>query len=79
MRDINAYQIGTPLRPVEITMPDYEQHLKDDDKWYSPPFYTHPKGYKMCFYVYAGGNGDGASTHISTFLMLIIMKGRYDE
>ena len=76
-RDLSAYQIGTPLCPVEITMTDFEQHKKDGDNWYSPPFYTRPKGYKMCLRVNAGGNGDGANTHVSIFLYL--MKGEYDE
>ena len=47
-RDLSAYEIGTPLCPVEFTMTDFEQHKRDDDRWYSPPFYTQPKGYKMC-------------------------------
>ena len=76
-RDLNAYQIGTPLCPVELTMTDFERHRKDGDHWYSPPFYTHPKGYKLCLWVSARGFGDGANTHVSLFLML--MKGENDE
>ena len=76
-RDLHVYQIGTPLCPAEITMTDFEQHKIDGDKWYSPPFYTQPKGYKMCLRVNAGGVGDGANTHVSFFLYL--MKGDYDE
>jgi hypothetical protein len=75
--DIGRYQIGTPLCPVELTMTNFEQHKKDGDKWYSPPFYTHTKGYKMCLLVYAGGNGGGVNTHVSVFLLL--MKGEYDD
>ena len=76
-KDLGAYEIGTPLCPVEITMTDFEQHKKDKDDYYSPPFYTHPKGYKMCLWVFAGGHGDGANTHISPYL--VFMKGEYDE
>ena len=76
-RDLSAYQIGTPLCPVEITMTDFEQHKKDGDCWYSPPFYTRPKGYKMRLQVFAGGYGSGANTHVT--LSLSLMKGEYDE
>ncbi len=76
-KDLEKYQIGTPLCPVELIITNFEKHKKDSDDWSSPPFYTHPKGYKMCLLVYAGGNGDGANTHVSLFLMR--MKGEYDE
>ena len=76
-KDLEEYQIGTPLCPIELTVTNFEQHKKDRDGRYFPPFYTHPKGYKMCLRVYLGGNGDGANTHVSVFLSL--MKGEYDE
>ena len=71
-RDLVAYEISTPLCPVEFTMTNFEQHKKDCDRWYSPPFFTHPNGYKMCLLVYAGGCGDGANTHVSLFLTLMM-------
>ena len=76
-RDLNAYQIGTPLCPVEITMTDFEQCKRDGDDWYSLPFYTHPKGYKVCLRVIAEGHCVGANTHVSVYLYLL--KGEYDE
>ena len=76
-RDLIAYEIGTPLCPVEFTMTNFEQHKNDRDGWYSPPFYSDPNGYKMCLLVYAGGNGSGAKTHVSLFLTL--MMEEYDE
>ena len=75
-KDLNAYEIGTPLCPVEIMMTNFEEH-KDGEDWYSPPFYTWPKEYKMCLWVRAGGYGIGANTHVSVFFML--MKGEYDD
>jgi hypothetical protein len=75
-KDIGQYQIGTPLCPIELTMTNFEQHKKDRDQWYSPPFYTHPKGYKMCLVVYADGFGDSANI-ISIFLTC--MRGEYDN
>lgn len=43
----------------------------------SPPFYTSHGGYKLCLRMYLNGDGLGANTHISLFL--IIMKGKYDS
>ena len=78
INDLWEYRTETVLLcPAEFTMTNFEQHKKDCDQWYSPAFYTHPKGYKMCLLVYAGGNGDGANTHVSVFLYL--MKGVCDE
>nr|XP_032655181.1 TNF receptor-associated factor 1-like [Chelonoidis abingdonii] len=42
----------------------------------SPPFYTSRYGYKLCLKVYLNGDGTGAGTHISLFLVL--MRGEYD-
>ena len=46
-------------------------------EWYSDPFYTHNKGYKMCLFVDAAGHGQGKGTHLSVFLYL--MKGPHDD
>ena len=52
--------------------------MKDSDKrWYSEPFYTHNKGYKMCLHVDAAGCGNGKGTHLSVGLFL--MKGLHDD
>jgi TNF receptor-associated factor 4 len=75
-KDIGQYQ-GIPLCPVKVTMTNFKQLKKDCDEWYSPPFYTHPKGYKMCMLVYAGGISDGANMYVSLGLMLT--KGEYDD
>jgi len=63
--------------PTELTMTDFEQHKIDRDHWYSPPFYTHPQGYKMCLRVDANGNGEGEGTHVSMFAYL--MQGEFDD
>ena len=76
-KDLWLIKTGSPLCPVELTMTNFEQHRKDCDSWFSPPFYTCPNGYKLCLSVFAGGNGDGLNTHVSLYLYL--MKGEYDE
>ena len=63
--------------PPDIVMTDFEKHKKADDKWFSPPFYSHIGGYKMCLRVDANGNGDGKATHVSVFVYL--MRGEYDD
>ena len=63
--------------PVEFTMTNFEQHKSDHDNWCSPPFYTHPEGYKMCLKVYASGNGVGNGSYVSVFVS--IMKGEFDN
>ena len=47
--------IGTPTPPVTFTMTNFDVRKKDDIDWYSPPFYTHHRGYKMCLLVYSNG------------------------
>ena len=54
-----------------------EQHKVDSDQWYSPPFYTHPQGYKMCLRVDANGHGEGKGTHVSVSVYL--MRGEFDD
>ncbi|XP_066473834.1 TNF receptor-associated factor 1-like isoform X2 [Tiliqua scincoides] len=43
---------------------------------YSPSFYTSRYGYKLCLKLFPNGDGTGAGTHLSLFLVL--MKGEYD-
>lgn len=73
----NLMGIDSCTLPVELLLSNFEQRKKDGDVWYSPPFYTHPEGYKMCLLVASGGLNDGAKTHLS--LYLVVIKGEYDE
>ena len=43
------------MLPVELTMTNFARDKMHSDHWYSPPFYTHPHGYKMCLRVDANG------------------------
>ena len=63
--------------PTERTMMNFEQHKIDNDDWYSPPFYTHPRGYKMCLSVNANGIGTVEGTHVSVYVYL--MRGEFDD
>jgi TNF receptor-associated factor 4 len=57
-------------------MTDFEEYQMDGDDWYSPHFYTHPNGYKMCLCVFPNGSGPGKHTHLSVYVRL--MRGEFD-
>ena len=61
--------------PCVFKMPQYHQHKSSKQEWYSPPFYTHPRGYKICLGVDA--NGYDNDTHVSVYTYL--MKGKNDD
>ena len=63
--------------PTERTMISFEQHKVDGDSWYSLPFYTHPRGYKICLCVSANGSSAGEGTHVSVYGYL--MRGELDD
>ena len=70
-------QSGNQMCPATINMSGYNMKKKDEVEWFSDPFYTHNKGYKMCLNIDAAGNGSGKATHLSVFLYL--MKGPHDD
>ena len=63
--------------PTELTMTNFEQHKINNDDWQSPPFYTHPQGYKLSLSVWANGYWKGKGTHVSVFAYL--MRGEFDD
>ena len=70
-------KINLDLKPskehVVLKMSSFEQHRVNNMAWYSPGFYTHPHGYKMCLKVYSEREG----THMSVYLYLT--KGENDD
>ena len=76
-KDLLAFQISTPLLPIEFTMTNFEQHFNDDSSWSSQPFYTHTRGYKMFLDIDAYGYGEGGGTHVSVYVN--IMQGEFDD
>ena len=76
-QDRAKLQQYTRVFPVELMMTNFEEMKRSDRQWYSPPFCTHPQGYKMCLTVDANGNGDGEGTHVSVFAYL--MRGEFDD
>ena len=61
-----------------IVMHNFSQYAQNEtSEWFSPPFYTHWAGYKLCLKVYPNGYRDGKRTHLSWFIYL--MKGDFDD
>ena len=65
------------LVPVSFIMPDFQQKKSSSSPWYSPSFYTHLRGYKMCLRIDANGWGGNESNHVG--IALFMMPGDYDE
>ena len=64
------------VAPIEFTLSDFERQKKQNERWHSPAFYTHPRGYRMCLQVDPNGWGDGLGTHVS--ICTCIMRGPFD-
>ena len=56
--------VSSPYPPCDIVMPQFSRHKRDDDEWYSQPFYSAPGGYKLCLCVHANGRSIGHGTHV---------------
>ena len=74
--------VQNPLAPIFVSPPDivmtnFEENKEGNYEWFSPPFYSHIGGYKMCLCVDAKGQGSGEATHVSIFVYL--MRGEYDD
>ena len=56
---------------IEFSIAKFSSYLKERKYYESPSFYTHHKGYKMCFRVYPYGYDECEGTHLCavTFLM----------
>ena len=76
-QDIQALRRHTSICPTQVVMTDFEKHKIECDCWYSSPFYTHLKGYKMCLCVTANGQAKGTGTHTSIHIYL--MPGEFDD
>ena len=65
------------ILPVTIVMNGFNEKKGSKRGWSSQPFYTHPRGYKMCMDTRANGDGIGVNTHVSVYLFL--MHGEFDN
>ena len=60
-----------------FTITRFSDRIRLQDIYWSPPFYTSARGYRMCLKVYPAGDGTGKGTHVSIYSFL--MKGDYDD
>ena len=61
----------------DFTLTEFTKRKKLNNEHYSPPFYSHPHGYKLCLRVYSNCGDDFKGTHISIFVCL--MRGDHDN
>ncbi len=55
----------------------FKEKQTNNIEFYSDPFYTDPRGYKMVICIDANGDGDNKGTHVSVWVYL--MRGEYDD
>ena len=63
--------------PCTRTLYNYTAYKKTNSQWWSLPFYSRDKGYKLHAEGYANGVGSGKGTHLSLYVYLL--KGEYDD
>ena len=56
---------------------EYTDKVLHSASFYSEPFYTSLRGYRMCIRVEPGGDNDGEGTHVSVYSMLL--GGHHDR
>lgn len=76
-RALKLSSFNLSIVPVEFTVGGFKAMRKANLSWFSPPFYSHHKGYKMCLRVDANGTMMSRDTHASVFVHL--MRGEYDD
>ena len=63
--------------PPDIIVNEFEIRKEESECWFSPAFYIHVGGYKMCLSIFANGWGTGKGTHVSVGVYM--MKGEFDS
>ena len=70
-------ELNTVTLPMEFMVNEYARLRLHSNSFYSPPFYTHKEGYRMCIKVYPEGAGRSCGNDISVYAYL--MRGEYDH
>ena len=73
----NWTRTDTPVPPITMVMRGFISEKMRGLTWFSPLFYSHIGGYKMCLTVDANGAGSGADSHVTVGVYL--MRGEYDD
>ena len=65
------------IPPFAFTIFSFPDKRRYDAVIFSPPFFTHDRGYKMCLKIYCNGNGRGKGKCLSIYAY--ILRGEYDD
>ena len=68
---------GDQFVPVIVKMSEYTKKKREKIQWYSDPFYSHRKGYRMCLCVDVANSWPYSGSNLSVWLYLL--KGSYDD
>ena len=60
-------------------MTEVSKHERDERKWYSPPFYSGPGGYKLCLCVVNDNYWNKVFFQGSMPVCVYLMRGEYDD
>lgn len=71
-------RFGMPALGVDFKMSSFDYYRKYNQPWTSPPFYTHPYGYKLCLVVDANGWGIG-TRKVFVAVHIYLMRGEHDS
>ena len=63
--------------PVTMTISNFRRRKMLNDRWISPPFYTHEGGYKLCLSIYANGVHPCKNSFVSVYIHM--MMGEFDD
>ena len=66
-----------PTPPFYFVVTNFAHYKKNGLRWDSPPFYSHPGGYKLKPQVWPNGFSTLKGTHVSVFIAVI--RGEYDD
>ena len=76
-RQLEIHSPPAPVPPFYFPVYNYSTLRELNNRILSPPFYSHPGGYKMELEVFPNGFGSGHKTHLSVFVR--ILRGEYDD
>ena len=76
-QDLQTLHTLVPVLPIELSLLGFDRRKKNNEVWYSQPFYTKIRGYKMCLKVYTNGYGKHKDSHVSVFVNM--MRGEFDD
>ena len=74
---LHAHIVDSLSSSWDITFQNFKQFHRSKQEWYSPAFYTHVGGYKMCLGIDVNGFSHSPSTHLG--VAIYMMRGEFDN